>query len=90
MNYESLSVEELREVIARAEHTIAVKRQLEIETLRSEVIKIVESRGFSVDEVFTPSIRTKNRKKASRLYVNPGNPEITWSGRGRKPKWVNE
>lgn len=32
----------------------------------------------------------KGKAKAKAKYRNPANPEQTWSGRGRKPFWINE
>ncbi len=42
-----------------------------------------------MEEVF-PSAVKRLKGKAVPKYRNPGNPDQTWTGRGRKPKWVNE
>lgn len=44
--------------------------------------------GFSLAELsgMKKGKSTKNPAK----YRNPANPEQTWSGRGRKPAWINE
>ena len=31
-----------------------------------------------------------HRREVAPKYRNPGNPAETWSGRGRKPRWVEE
>jgi len=33
---------------------------------------------------------TRSAKKAVQKYAQPENPEITWSGAGRKPQWVKD
>lgn len=42
--------------------------------------------GFSLEELVGTKV-AKSRKPASAKYAHPENPEITWSGRGRKPAW---
>jgi DNA-binding protein H-NS len=47
--------------------------------------------GFSLDEISGGAKSAGAKKtKAAPKYQNPNNPEETWSGRGRKPKWVHE
>ena len=48
--------------------------------------------GMSLKELvekFGPKTRTKPRKNNIVRYRNPQNPEETWSGRGRKPNWID-
>jgi DNA-binding protein H-NS len=42
--------------------------------------------GFSISEL-TGTAKTRKRSPAVPKYVNPANPDDTWSGRGRKPLW---
>ena len=45
--------------------------------------------GFSLDDV--ASNGTPRKKPVSPpKYRNPDNHDETWSGRGRKPRWLNE
>lgn len=56
--------------------------------------------GFEVEDLFgfqpavAPSSSGKEakegRQKVAPKYRNPNNPEQTWTGRGRPPKWVEE
>ena len=34
--------------------------------------------------------KTRKRSKTAAQYRNPANPSETWTGRGRKPKWVQD
>ncbi len=60
--------------------------------------KAVAEFGFKLDDLAPapkPKAPRKARKvkpktKAKAKYRNPANPEQTWSGRGRKPFWINE
>jgi len=48
--------------------------------------KAAQEHGFSLDEVLGGKTGTKGAPK----YANPGNPEQTWTGRGRQPQWVKD
>jgi len=41
--------------------------------------------GFKLEDII--EVR-KPRAKVAPKYRNPKEPEQTWTGRGRKPKWV--
>ena len=45
--------------------------------------------GFGLSELLGAS-STKTRKSASAKYAHPDNPSLTWSGRGRKPRWFSD
>lgn len=48
--------------------------------------------GFSLAEL-TGIAGTKGqgrKAKGAAKYRNPSNPEQTWSGKGRRPNWINE
>ncbi|GHG88667.1 H-NS histone family protein [Pseudodonghicola xiamenensis] len=63
---------------------------------RREALKAAEQAaaefGFSLSELATDSkMRPVSKQpKTPPKYRNPNNPEETWSGRGRKPRWVHE
>ena len=44
--------------------------------------------GFNLFALVGTSV-TKTRKPAEAKYVNPEDPSMTWSGRGRKPLWFS-
>ena len=43
--------------------------------------------GYSLAEL-TGMSGAKPRKAVAAKYANPADPSQTWTGRGRKPKWV--
>lgn len=43
--------------------------------------------GFSLAELTGARKTRKSSGPTSAKYQNPENPEVTWSGRGRKPGW---
>lgn len=62
---------------------------------RKEALKAAELAaaefGFSLDELSGGAkSRAGKAGKSPAKYRNPQNPEDTWTGRGRKPRWVHE
>jgi len=61
---------------------------------KAEALAAVEeaarAAGFSLKELLSDEKLTKGKTKAAQKYANPADPTQTWTGRGRKPKWVEE
>ena len=88
IDLEKMSAEELRALIADAQKalkTIDSRRKAEAKRAAEKAAK---EYGFSLDEILTAG-GTKGSKGAPR-YANPADPSQTWTGRGRKPNWVND
>ena len=70
------------------------KRMIELDQERrrqalDEMSAIAKKHGLSLNDVMPAGKGTK-RPAAAAKYRHPENPEVTWSGRGRRPSWVNE
>lgn len=61
---------------------------------REEALKAAEQAvaayGFSLSDLTVKAPRSGKSGKAKAKYRNPADPSQTWTGRGRKPKWVHE
>lgn len=84
----NMSKDELKKLIKDAEKALRT-----IETRRlSEAKRAAESAakeyGFSLDDLLDG--QPKKGSKSAPKYRNPANPEQTWTGKGRKPNWVND
>lgn len=76
---------QLQKDVAAALKNVEVKTRQEA---RLAAEKAAAEFGFSLDEVLGAG---KGKKPAGAAkYRNPKNPEQTWTGRGRKPAWLNE
>lgn len=56
---------------------------------------LAAERGFSLGELLGAEPLASNKRGPKRgpvapQFCNPANPEQTWTGRGRKPQWVND
>lgn len=87
VNLETLSLAELRDLRNKVERAINSYE----ERRRKEALAAIESaareHGFNLAEL--TGVKT-TRSKSAPKYANPANPQQTWSGRGRKPLWVQE
>ncbi|MDI3337490.1 H-NS histone family protein [Defluviimonas aestuarii] len=70
-----------------------VARQIEgfEERKKREALAVIEEKakalGFSLNELVGVTT-VRKRKPAKPKYANPANKSETWTGRGRKPRWV--
>lgn len=46
--------------------------------------------GFSINELIGGDSKKGSRGAVAKKYMNPNNHADQWTGRGRKPKWVEE
>lgn len=93
-NLYDFSDEELRE----AQNAIAEELGNRVEQRRQDTAKKIKQlaaeAGIPLEELTTMGGKSKKgnggdkRIAVEPKYRNPGNPDETWSGRGRKPRWL--
>lgn len=97
INLDSLSIAQLEELKQNATAMVELKRDQAIHHAREQIRKIAADVGMSVEELMglkkSSSAKNGGASKAAGLkvaakYRNPKNPLETWSGRGRKPVWL--
>ena len=86
-----LSVEELKRLQVEAEALIVSKKDQAIEDAYDQIVAIADGLGFSIEELL--ELGEQKRKKTTRKAVEPryrnkNNPEDTWNGRGKQPRWL--
>lgn len=84
---DKLSFAELSDMETRIARLKAEKQNAERAELRQKVIDMVKARGFDINELFGKS-RGSSGGKVAPKYRDPKNPENTWTGRGRMPRWM--
>lgn len=80
----SAQLQELKEAIAARE---AQQQENNRRVAKEEIQGILSAHGFTLEELFGKSSARKPSKVAPK-YRNPKNAEETWSGRGRRPRWL--
>ncbi len=89
LSYEEMV--ELKNQLAREEGQREIQRFEEVER---QYIEGAKSLGMTPEEVIMRMQRggkkTVKRTAKSAQYMNPENPRQTWTGRGKRPNWLNE
>lgn len=86
---EKMSIKELKELRTRVEKTISSKHDQERSGLRERFKELAEEAGFALSDI-VGTARGRGKASAAAKFVHPDNPSMTWSGRGRMPKWLSE
>ena len=91
INLESLEIEQLTDLLGRVQAEMASREKGNREELRAELERRMATEGYKMTDIF-PELGTGAPSGALRKrpakYRNPQNPDQTWSGIGRTPKWV--
>lgn len=91
MDISKLSLDELRELQQQIPAELKRREAQEKIEFLNEVKSLAKARGFSLDELIgkegkLPKTRAGGTVKVK--YRHPQNADLQWTGRGRKPKWV--
>ncbi|MEZ5448360.1 MAG: H-NS histone family protein [Thiolinea sp.] len=85
INLDKFSVTELENLKSGIEGAMEKKRLTELLELRDKINELVDNSAFTLEEV----LEARNlRKPVEPKYRNPDDATQTWTGRGRKPLWV--
>ena len=94
LDYDQMDTQQLQDIQQKV-HTALTKRKREqISAVYQQIIDIVKSNGLTVEELIEFS-QKKSKKSASShkrqvaaKYRHPDNASLTWTGRGKQPRWV--
>ncbi|PTW40301.1 MULTISPECIES: H-NS family nucleoid-associated regulatory protein [Rhodovulum] len=84
---ETLSLKELKELRKDVDTAISSFHEREKAKARAVLEATAKEMGYSLDDILGKKAR---RVKPTAKYRNPENPAETWSGRGRRPRWLEE
>lgn len=92
MDISTLSTPELKELLQAIPSEIKRREKTEKTRIRKELEALAAKSGYSLDELFGESSEKVARLKApvAIKYRHPQDSSLTWTGRGRQPKWVVE
>ena len=88
LNLKQLDLKVLKELRGRVDKAIASFEENRRRDALEAVRATAQERGFSLQELLSDGPR--ERSKAEPKFRHPTDHEITWSGRGRKPRWVED
>ena len=91
IDVEPLDINQLTELLADAQTEMSSREKENRKELRSELERRVTAEGYKLADIFPElgaGASSGARRKRPAKYRDPQNPERTWSGIGRTPKWV--
>lgn len=88
VNLDKMSLKDLLELEGRLSKAISMARERDRSEAKQKLAALAEDYGFTVNELFSSAGRGRGSKVAVK-YRNPDNSSETWTGRGRKPKWLS-
>lgn len=86
-----MSVLQLESLKKEADLLIVVKKEQAIEQAYEQVIAIAASVDLTIEQLLDYGVQKRKtglRKPVAPRYRNPENPTETWTGRGKKPRWL--
>ncbi|UTH74725.1 H-NS family nucleoid-associated regulatory protein [Chromobacterium sp. IIBBL 290-4] len=86
MDLSTLEFTKLVELKSEVENEIKRREVEEKAKAKKQIIELARAYGLSVEEVLSKTVVA--RKPVEAKYRHPENTELTWTGRGRKPAWV--
>lgn len=91
MDISQLSMAELRELQEKIPLEMKRREAQEKSNILNEVRSLAKARGYSLEELVGKEVKLPKAKGTGSVkvkYRHPENAELEWTGRGRKPKWV--
>ena len=88
----TLNIDQLTDLVGKAQSEMASREKQRRKDLRSELERRITAEGYKMGDIF-PELRSggtngTRRRKMPVKFRNPQNPDETWTGIGRSPKWV--
>jgi DNA-binding protein H-NS len=82
-----MSLRELQELELKVQKARANVQDRSRSDLRKKVEAMITDAGFKVGDIFGG--RGGKGRTVAAKYANPDDPSETWTGRGRKPRWLS-
>lgn len=90
IDLKSLNYNQLADLIVRATARQEELGKEKASRMRDKINAMIKAEGLGLEEVFgRAGGRGKARAKVKPKYRNPADPGVTWSGRGKRPRWYN-
>ena len=85
---ENMSYAELTEMESKLARLKLEKQNQERAAVKERILAIAKDAGFDIQELFGRGRGAAKGGKVAPKYRDPKNPENTWTGRGRMPRWM--
>lgn len=90
MDLSTLSLSQLRDLQQQIPGELKRREAQEKDNILNEVRAFAKARGYAIEDLLTKEAKVKapTGNKVKVKYRHPENAALEWTGRGRKPKWV--
>ncbi|WP_159877713.1 H-NS family nucleoid-associated regulatory protein [Aquitalea denitrificans] len=88
MELSNFNFTELQDLLKSVVAEISRRETEEKANAKKQILELAKSYGLSLDDVLSSKATTTVRKPVEAKYKNPNDESQTWTGRGRKPAWV--
>lgn len=88
VNVDKMNLKDLMELELKVQKAISVAKERERAELKAKIEAMANESGFAVSDLFSSGRGGAKGRTVAPKYVNPENASETWTGRGRKPKWL--
>lgn len=90
MDLSTLSVSQLRDLQQQIPAELKKREAQEKVLILNEVRAFAKARGYAIEDLLAKDVKVKvaGSTKVKVKYRHPENADLEWTGRGRKPKWV--
>ena len=85
-SFERMSYKQLAELRNQIDRLMVEKQNSARSELRQKMEDLAKAQGLSLNDVL--GRRGKGKGTVAIKYRDPKNPENTWTGRGRMPRWI--
>ena len=90
--FQTQSEQQLHEIIRHAQAELRERQEAKRRRAEDEIKRILAENDLDPADFFAKLTKGKKKKKSAApsspaKYRNPENPDETWNGLGRKPKW---
>ncbi|GAB2565826.1 H-NS histone family protein [Dyella jejuensis] len=94
IDIKNLNHTQLNDLISKAQQRQDELRKEKVGKLREKVHALLKAEGYSFEDVFGAAGPGRGKRRSTGSvapkYRNPADPEQTWSGRGKRPRWFND
>ena len=90
MDISTLTVVQLRDLQQQIPAEIKRREAQEKVNVLNELRAFAKTRGYAIEDLLgkETKVKTATGNKVKVKYRHPENAALEWTGRGRKPKWV--
>lgn len=86
-----LSDDELQELIPKIEHELSRRQEDRKREVLQKMKELAESIGTTPEALLKEGRgKARRQQRKGKMYQHPDDPSETWSGRGKRPGWLEQ